>query len=466
MCTEPVEIDGQMVACRHCDQCLETRLRGWVHRAMAEKAGRGHMLALSLSYRNNPDGTKPDGARVFNYGHVQKFLKRVRVAYQRRYGATGEISYIVCGERGSRGSKRLHWHMLLFSARPLVSLGEWFNEEAREFVDCAPLETRCTWSLWPHGNMFVQSPDARGVYYVMKYAMADQFTAEKSLGKGRQNQARAWAASYFRMSKQPPIGWLWLNQWLDRHEAKGVVPPSLEVQVPDLAGYWYPAGALRVFALDRLRSMIEGIEARSGRKPAGYDSLVASLTVSGEKETQRDLEVLYYGKEVEGQEGPDERADATAWRYFVDRIEARKRIDNARRIISNCGHVTPCKECRLHWSPDQRRQLEEEERKRFDQWFDRQADKHPGAETADLEKIYDFARFRRWWLTRFRPSRGCRRKFEDAHWYAFKYGKAIRSLNRRITGPVYERNGRNSPGKRRFAPGQFWGQKMQGPPRS
>jgi hypothetical protein len=95
----------------------------WIARVMAESAVAGNVMVFMLSYRNLPNGEKPLGARAFRYPDIQRFLKALREAYYRRYGVRNEISYFVAGERGSKGTKRVHWHIVLVSNKPLGVLG-------------------------------------------------------------------------------------------------------------------------------------------------------------------------------------------------------------------------------------------------------------------------------------------------------------------------------------------------------
>ena len=174
MCTSPKEFNGYLVACKTCDQCLNTRLQEWVVRCMAEKATAGHALAFTLSYKNLPSGETPLGARTFVYRDFVLFKKAVAEAYYRKYKARTEFSWIVCGETGSRRG-RVHWHAVLFSKNPLSELGQWSNYYTGEKYDEMPLEKRCTWSLWKKGLVYVQRPDAAGMAYCLVYGMKDQF---------------------------------------------------------------------------------------------------------------------------------------------------------------------------------------------------------------------------------------------------------------------------------------------------
>src|SRR5690554_1488542 len=124
MCSNIIKHGDVEFACRTCNECISARKNDWVARAMAEKAVSGETIAIELTYRNSLDGTLPDAAKAFKYRDVQLFLKRLRKAYTDEYRQAGEIRYIVVGERGSK-RKRVHWHMVIFSDRPISTLGKW-----------------------------------------------------------------------------------------------------------------------------------------------------------------------------------------------------------------------------------------------------------------------------------------------------------------------------------------------------
>lgn len=163
MCTRPQRMydkeNDRFVefACRTCDACLATRMNDWVARGVAEAAVAGETLAVRLSYRNYPDGTKPDGAVTFVYSDVQKFFKKLRQAYKRHYGADGEIRYIVAGERGGKND-RVHYHVVIFSDRPISILGDYTEMDGTPLPGIAiEKDPGIIWTMWDHGHVFFKS---------------------------------------------------------------------------------------------------------------------------------------------------------------------------------------------------------------------------------------------------------------------------------------------------------------------
>ena len=228
---------------------------------MAEKATAGHALVFTLTYADLPNGDKPLGARVFHYSQIQNFLKTVREAYFRKYAKRNEISFLVAGEQGSKGTKRVHWHLILFSDKSIDVLGKWTDSRGQviEFskIQSMPKNHRIHWSAWPHGHINVLTPDQKGMSYVLKYALKDQFNVVKSANHARITKAENHSASKLVMSKSPPLGQRFLDWQLNEWEDALEVPVSLNIPVPDYTGYWYLQGDFRVRAIERLHEINE-----------------------------------------------------------------------------------------------------------------------------------------------------------------------------------------------------------------
>lgn len=326
MCSQPQNTPlGVLVSCRSCDQCIAARKNTWVARAMAEKVTMGHAALLTLTYRDYLDGRTPDGARAFHYQHVQTFLGRLRTAYARQYQARNEVSYICAGERGSR-KDRVHWHMVLFSAKPVLDLGEWTDYQGNTLPGPRVNQRRALdhWSMWDHGTVDVMTPDQGGMAYVLKYALKDQFNQVKSRGKSRARKAEVHGASMFRMSKQPPIGWRFLDQKLSEWREKGVVPVRPQIQVPEYSGFWYPTGQARERFLMGLHQINREHRLENGVDCAGWSTLLARVS-----ENEKDWECLVYG-EVEKTEIRD--------------LEETFELD-AEQLAQRCGRARPCRAC-------------------------------------------------------------------------------------------------------------------------
>jgi hypothetical protein len=359
MCKTPVNgPDGITFACRECDDCISARINDWADRAMAEKATSKETLVLTLTYRNQEDGTEPEGAKAFNYKHVQDFLKRVRDAYKQKYGKTGEIRYIVAGERGSQRD-RVHWHMILFADRPISQLGDIRHPITRKILNAMPFgkKKRFIWRFWKHGHCNAFEPEMSGMRYVLKYCVKDQFNIVKSQGKGRETKAETHGASMFRMSKKPPIGQRYLERQIADWRERGVVPPQAVLRVEGVRGYWWPKKDQRTYLLEELHEINREHKEAHGKDCAGWTSLLASV-LSQEK----DWETLVYGKQEE-LEGDGEA--------FEQRIRETQQIrakqQQATNIRDQCGSAKVCRKC---WNG-----FTKETRREFREWYHGQA--HP-----------------------------------------------------------------------------------------
>ena len=347
MCSTPNTIhdeNGQAVkvACRSCNDCISARKNDWVARCVAEKASAAEVVVIDLTYRNNEDGTLPDQAKAFRYKDVQNFLKLLRKAYKKAYNADGEIRYIVAGERGS-DKNRVHWHMVLFSDRPISTLGEWTDFIGKP-LEAMRMRKLDHWSFWPHGAVYCRVPDQGGIAYVLKYCLKDQFNVVKSKGTMREAKANNHGSSFFRMSKKPPIGERFLLDQLERWRERKAVPPHLLLKVPDLKGYWYPKGRMREILLTGLHQINQEINEELGRDAPQWSSLIASVV-----EQEKDLEDLFYGPEKEGEV---EDFDAIP---FGKEIAERSEGERLRQEVRECLGPSVCRKCWKGLDPEQRR---------------------------------------------------------------------------------------------------------------
>lgn len=346
MCITPnIGPDGQIFACRTCNDCIKTRKNDWADRAMAEKATSKETLVLTLTYRNNPDGTQPDGAKAFRYKHVQDFLKRVRKAYTDKYGEVGEIRYIVAGERGSQRD-RVHWHMILYADRPIKHLAEISHVNTGKVLKDMPLgkKRRFIWGFWDHGHCNAFEPELAGMHYVLKYCIKDAFNVVKAKGTARETKSETHGASMFRMSKKPPIGQRFLEKQVASWRERGVVPPSAQVNVPEMRGYWYPRGPQREYLLEQLHEINREYRELHGRDCAQWTSLLSSVV-----EREKDWETLIYGsmeEELEDGQAFEQRLRETQ--------ETRARAQRAAEIRTTCGGKKVCRRCWRGFTPETR----------------------------------------------------------------------------------------------------------------
>lgn len=409
MCENPIQIDEQTsVSCRTCNQCIGARVNDWVDRAMAEKETMGNALVLALTYADQIDpetGEKqrPLGAKVFDYSDVQKFIKRLRKAYLDYYGEIGEIKYLCCGERGSQHD-RVHWHIVLFSKRPLGVLGEWLDAYKKP-MEFRTGKSRCHWSLWGTngdyiGFVSVQEPDAKGMAYALKYCVKDQFNSYRSKMKGRESRSDLFGAGMFRMSKKPPIGQDFIDQRLAHWRALGVVPVSLNLKIKGTSGFWYPRGLLRERLTIGLHLIHEEIREKRGSDSPYWSTLLNSVSHSLE-----DTERLIYGEIQTPQD------DEFNLEHRQQQHKTHQQVAISYEIRKRCGNVLPCEKCQAQLSA-----------RAFEVLY---------SDLARLQRAYrekypnPRTEFEIFWLEKSRLSRGCQ-KFNDR---TVKRSFAIRRLS-------------------------------------
>lgn len=350
MCTDPITLQGDVqVACRKCNACLNARKNDWVARAVAETNQQKWGGVFNLTYEN--EGRASDGGRAFRYKDVQDWLKRLREAVAQNTGIRPEFKYMICGERGS-DKGRVHWHCLVWCEHDLFSYGEWADFRAQWRAgfppSCGPQpdykiqpqpdpDHRKVWSEWPHGHVTIDKMTEASIVYATKYILKDQFNVVKARDTARITKANNHGASFFRMSKKPPIGETWLLDQLSRWEQRGAVTPTLQLKVPGLTGYWWPVKRMREVLLDGLRDINERFREKMGRDTPQWSTLLASVDpVTNEKDYNRLLGIEEEEEQISAQELEEEIKREQRLRWWSQRRT---------QIRKQCGCVQLCRPC-------------------------------------------------------------------------------------------------------------------------
>lgn len=453
MCLNPIHSAGHSFACRSCNECVETRLNSWVVRALAESSIAGFTYAITMTYSNLPNGSKPIGATVFCYPDIQRFLKHIRSAYKRFYKQTGEIRYIACGEQGSKGSQRVHWHVILFTDRDIRPVIKWVDFETQKPV--APMnvvtDRNYNTDAWPHGHILLQKPDKKGIRYALKYALKGQVGVAKSLGTNRLPKAEVWAASFFRMSKKPPIGMRFLEKLVADAKAGNYIYPSIKIAVPLSDGFWFLNGLFALYWVTQMQKINEAFRSEHGYNLHTWDAL---LTEVENYESERDLteltEVLRYGETLEerpvdseagtpeGGEGRYSLAKILADEYIA-RLSAglsdnQKNYNNAARfsgVVRSCGGFLPCKGCQRGLVSDEKNALKRAYAATLSEWW--QADpSNPERfgtwQSPEFRSAFD----KRWRKLNSAPSPWCRLIDTSTVVEAFAHATRQRHANERL----------------------------------
>lgn len=200
MCVNPVLLNnGQEVACHKCWQCIRRKIDDWTGRCVAESQTAVATRSVTLTYGRDLRIGEIDHmqAAVLTYSDVQAFVRALRDAGYK------PLRYFVVGEYGSRKG-RAHWHIILFFHGTRVPL--------------VPLERQVEFEQWPHGLTFWQLATPEAIRYVTKYIAKEVETEERQYHNG--------------LSKQPPLGDAWFNQYARKFAEQQLAPQDLFYSFP------------------------------------------------------------------------------------------------------------------------------------------------------------------------------------------------------------------------------------------
>lgn len=201
------------IPCRSCEGCIIERSKQWATRCLHESSMHKVNSYITLTY---DDDNLPANCSL-NLKDFQKFLKRLRVAVERKgeyfdCSPDNVIRYFHCGEYGDL-DKRPHYHAILFGV----------NWPDRRFLKVTPAGSNLYTSellqrLWPFGFSSVGDVTFRSCAYVARYINkkivnrnVDMFyTHVDDNGVVHQIQPE-----YITMSRCPGIG----SSWYERYKS-------------------------------------------------------------------------------------------------------------------------------------------------------------------------------------------------------------------------------------------------------
>lgn len=333
MCQRPTTTkDGIYIACRTCDDCVSATINDWTARAELEAEMNPLCTTVTLTYRNNPDGSTPRGAEMYDERDVQLWMKRLRAA-TRAKDKKAAVRFFRVGEMGSI-NKRVHYHVVLFHSVDLADIGTWKDKDGKEVG--LSNRKRLIWSIWPHGSSYVDKGSKDAIRYCLKYTQKERFTEANSRGTVREGKADNWGSAKFVMSKAPPLGVPYLLQLVEEYRQLNALPVSLNIRLPS-GGYYYPRGQIREMWVLALYSLAEEYFAKHGQYQAQYAVLLASIPDTHPDGTaNKDKETMLYG-DVQTTETPTGFTKSA-----LDRFEPSPRTA---QIVRTCGRATPCTQC-------------------------------------------------------------------------------------------------------------------------
>lgn len=193
-----------------CGQCLGCRLeysRQWAIRCCLEAKQWSCNYFVTLTYdpehvpirehfnvdKSTGDVIKSETVMTLNPSDLQKFIKRLRINFQREYGHTG-IRFFACGEYGAKNA-RPHYHLILFNC-PFQDLKLDRVSGGFAYYRSALLE-----KTWPYGMSIITDFSFQTAGYVARYML------KKHKGKDTSYyESHGIEPEFTRCSRRPGLG--------------------------------------------------------------------------------------------------------------------------------------------------------------------------------------------------------------------------------------------------------------------
>lgn len=212
-CKGVVYRDYVEIPCGKCISCRLKRSREWADRCMLELPYHKSSYFVTLTYDDEhvPYGELHDenGFLVENLTldkkDLQKFLKRLRIQYERS-GHTNALKYYACGEYGGRSTHRPHFHIIVFGLelddlQVVCQSRLGFNYYSSEWLN----------KVWSLGHVTIADVSWETCAYTARYIM------KKHLGQDADYYDELCIEPEFTtMSLKPGIG----SQYFDEHKDK------------------------------------------------------------------------------------------------------------------------------------------------------------------------------------------------------------------------------------------------------
>lgn len=133
--------------CRKCEPCLATRLRSWLLRMILEAMLYDDDQVTFCTFTYAP-AFLPESEDIAKH-QLQKFFKRLR----KSFNLSTHVRYVAALEKGTQGTKRFHWHAILYGLR--------FTSVNKHFLSNA----------WGQGFIEWKPATAGRMAYVLKYVI-------------------------------------------------------------------------------------------------------------------------------------------------------------------------------------------------------------------------------------------------------------------------------------------------------
>lgn len=202
------------VPCGKCVGCQLEKSRQWAIRCTHEAQLHPVNCFVTLTYS---DDQLPD-LNSLDYRDVQLFLKKLRnwvtvYDYKTRKALEGsKIRYFLCGEYGEEGTRRPHYHIILFN---------WDFPDKVEFKKSKSGNEQYTsaWldSIWNKGHATITECNFATAQYVAQYCTkklgADKSIWDYQVLDPETGELHERAKEFVHMSLKPGIGYEWYKKY-------------------------------------------------------------------------------------------------------------------------------------------------------------------------------------------------------------------------------------------------------------
>ncbi len=248
------------VPCSKCGWCMMNRRNDLAGRALVEAVHAPYCCMVTLTYRNNDDGSLSDGANDFISDHLSRFVRSERK--RGKVPASG-LRYLATGERGANGSKRCHYHLFM-----------WFKDgRPKHWPAVQSSRDRIHLPSWPHGHVTISESMNRGhmAHYVAYYAYKSGPDAVEQTPDGPR---KLFAGPFF--SRNPVLGHDFAVQFARDHVERGLIPwdASYTLKAASSAGKdkrYYMKGAMQAVMM---KSFVEAWREKFKSDPPITDFLM------------------------------------------------------------------------------------------------------------------------------------------------------------------------------------------------
>lgn len=154
--------------CGKCLACRKAIRQEWSTRLIFEMLKSTAGAFVTLTYSEDYVPVTDSGHRTLSKRDLQLFMKRLRVTLERKKKCKYPIRFYACGEYGSQGTQRPHYHIIVFGAHHLdkqfieACLGSW----------TAPAKPGCRQDESPRlGSVTIEPMNDKSIAYTAGYVM-------------------------------------------------------------------------------------------------------------------------------------------------------------------------------------------------------------------------------------------------------------------------------------------------------